>query len=75
MDSYIFKLLKDKASIINIDFVETLDQIVPKIGLDKIVEIMELFLMSETDLNRINLNLKGYFDFLCFSVKRIALFN
>ncbi|MFH1001166.1 MAG: AAA family ATPase [Bacteroidota bacterium] len=74
-DLYQMKLLQDKASIINMDYKDTLDQFMPKIDMIKIVKIIELFLIGETDLNRINLNLKGYFDFLCFSVKQIALFN
>jgi len=74
-DLYQMKLLHDKASIINVDFTETLEQFAPKIDLNKIAQVMELFLAGETDLNRINLNLRGYFDFLCFSVKQITLFN
>ena len=74
-DLYNMKLFKSKACIINVDYIETLAQAVLRIELDKIIQVMELFLISETDLNRINLNLKGYFDYLCFSVKQIALFN
>lgn len=69
------KLFSGEASIVNDDYKEVLDQIVSKMDLKKITELLKTFIQAELDLNRVNINMKAYFEFLSFSLKKIVLFS
>jgi hypothetical protein len=68
------KLFPGKASIINIDYWEPLNQFSRKVKIEEITKMWEILISAEIDLNKVNVNLKAYFEFLCFSLKNIVLF-
>jgi len=69
------KLFSGDASIVNDDYKEVLDQIVSKMDLQKMTELLRTLIQAELDINRVNINMKAYFEFLSFSLKKIVLFS
>jgi DNA polymerase III gamma/tau subunit len=68
------KLNPTESSIVNIDYWEPIFQFSKKIDRGKITEIWDLLLQAEMDLNRVNVNIKAYFELLSVSLKNIVLF-
>lgn len=68
------KLLSNQACIINKDYWESLTQFSGKVALSEMIKISEILINAEIDLNRVNVNLKAYFEMISLAIKNIVLF-
>lgn len=68
------KLFPHLGGILNIEYEENLLHLSKRLVVNQLIEIWNLLIQAEIDLNRVNVNMKAYFELLCVSIKNIALF-
>jgi len=67
------KLFPNHIGIINIDEEESLLSLSRKLSVNQLIGIWDLLIQAEVDLNKVNVNIKAYFELLGVSVKHLAL--